>query len=108
MAPRAAREPRARPLRVCCRALPIRGGAGTVIAPQTLMSSKSAILIVDDEEDSRAALQTILGTWGYSTDAATDGREALDKAAALRPSLVVTDLMMPDMDGLGLLTALQQ
>jgi DNA-binding NtrC family response regulator len=72
------------------------------------MSSKSAILIVDDEEDSRAALQTILGTWGYSTDAATDGREALDKAAALRPSLVVTDLMMPDMDGLGLLTALQQ
>jgi DNA-binding NtrC family response regulator len=72
------------------------------------MSSKSAILIVDDEEDSRAALQTILGTWGYPTDAATDGREALDKAAALRPSLVVTDLMMPDMDGLGLLTALQQ
>ena len=30
------------------------------------MSSKPIILIVDDEEDSRAALQTILGTWGYA------------------------------------------
>src|SRR3984893_4586410 len=72
------------------------------------MSSKPTILIVDDEEDSRAALQAILGTWGYATDAASDGREALQKAAGLRPSLVVTDLMMPDMDGLSLLTALQQ
>jgi DNA-binding NtrC family response regulator len=72
------------------------------------MGGKPNILIVDDEEDSRIALQTILGTWGYATDVATEGREALQKAAALRPSLVVTDLMMPDMDGLGLLTALQQ
>jgi DNA-binding NtrC family response regulator len=72
------------------------------------MSSKPIILIVDDEEDSRAALQAILGTWGYATDVASDGREALQKAAGLRPSLVVTDLMMPDMDGLSLLTALQQ
>ena len=72
------------------------------------MAGKPSILIVDDEEDSRVALQTLLGAWGYATDIATEGREALQKAAALRPSLVVTDLMMPDMDGLGLLTALQQ
>ncbi|HEX9479423.1 MAG TPA: sigma-54 dependent transcriptional regulator [Methylomirabilota bacterium] len=72
------------------------------------MSSKPTLLIVDDEEDSRAALQTILGTWGYATEVASEGREALEKAAALRPSLVVTDLIMPDMDGLSLLTALQQ
>src|SRR5258707_9514729 len=55
-----------------------------------------------------AVLQMILGNWGYATDVASDGREALEKAAGLRPSLVVTDLMMPDMDGLSLLTALQQ
>jgi DNA-binding NtrC family response regulator len=72
------------------------------------MSSKPIILIVDDEPDSRDALQTLLGTWGYATEIASEGREALQKAAALRPSVVVTDLMMPDMDGLGLLTALQQ
>jgi DNA-binding NtrC family response regulator len=79
-----------------------------VIARQKLMSSKPTILIVDDEPDSRDALQTLLGTWGYATEIASEGREALQKAAALRPSVVVTDLMMPDMDGLGLLTALQQ
>ena len=72
------------------------------------MSSKPIILIVDDEPDSRDALQTLLGTWGYATEIASEGREALQKAAALRPSVVVTDLMMPDMDGLSLLTALQQ
>jgi len=81
---------------------------GMVIARQKLMSSKPTILIVDDEPDSRDALQTLLGTWGYATEIASEGREALQKAAALRPSVVVTDLMMPDMDGLGLLTALQQ
>src|SRR5258705_9121785 len=72
------------------------------------MSSKPTILIVDDEEDSRAALQTIPGTWGYAADVASEGREALQKAAGLRPTLVITDLMMPDMDGLALLNALQQ
>jgi CheY-like chemotaxis protein len=72
------------------------------------MSVKSHILIVDDEEDSRAALEALLGTWGYATDVASQGREALEKAPSLRPSLVITDLMMPDMDGLSLLSALQQ
>ncbi|MEX2224036.1 MAG: sigma-54 dependent transcriptional regulator [Candidatus Rokuibacteriota bacterium] len=72
------------------------------------MAVKPQILIVDDEEDSRAALETLLGTWGYATDVASQGREALEKAPVLRPSLVITDLMMPDMDGLSLLNALQQ
>ena len=72
------------------------------------MAVKSQILIVDDEEDSRAALEALLGTWGYATDVASQGQEALEKAPSLRPSLVITDLMMPDMDGLSLLTALQQ
>ncbi|HEY7037198.1 MAG TPA: sigma-54 dependent transcriptional regulator [Methylomirabilota bacterium] len=72
------------------------------------MASKPHILIVDDEEDSRSALQTILGTWGYATDGASEGREALQKASTMRPSLVITDLVMPDMDGLALLDALQQ
>ncbi len=72
------------------------------------MAVKPQILIVDDEEDSRAGLETLLGTWGYATDVASQGREALEKVPQLRPSLVITDLMMPDMDGLALLTALQQ
>jgi DNA-binding NtrC family response regulator len=72
------------------------------------MAVKPQILIVDDEEDSRAGLETLLGTWGYATEVASQGRDALEKVPHLRPSLVITDLMMPDMDGLALLTALQQ
>jgi DNA-binding NtrC family response regulator len=72
------------------------------------MNTKPYILIVDDEEDSRSALQTVLGTWGYATDVASAGHEALQKATSNRPSLVITDLVMPDMHGLGLLDALQQ
>ncbi|HXA95062.1 MAG TPA: sigma-54 dependent transcriptional regulator [Candidatus Dormibacteraeota bacterium] len=69
---------------------------------------KPRVLIVDDEEDSRSALQTLLETWGYAADVAAEGRQALEKASSLRPSLVITDLVMPDMDGLTLMSALQQ
>jgi len=78
-----------------------------VIALYRVMAGKPHILIVDDEEDSRSALQTVLETWGYATDVASEGREALQKATSLRPSLVITDLVMPDMHGLSLLDALQ-
>ena len=72
------------------------------------MTVKPRVLIVDDEEDSRSALQTLLETWGYAADVAAEGRQALEKASSLRPSLVITDLVMPDMDGLTLMSALQQ
>ena len=72
------------------------------------MAAKPSILVVDDEEDSRAALQTLLGAWGYATEVAAEGRQALERAPSLRPSLVITDLLMPDMDGLSLMAALQQ
>jgi DNA-binding NtrC family response regulator len=73
-----------------------------------MSGNKPYVLIVDDEEDSRIALQTVLGTWGYATDVASEGREALQKALSMRPSLVITDLVMPDMHGLSLLDALRQ
>jgi DNA-binding NtrC family response regulator len=72
------------------------------------MTVKPRVLIVDDEEDSRSALQTLLETWGYAADVAAEGRQALEKASSLRPSLVITDLVMPDIDGLTLMSALQQ
>jgi DNA-binding NtrC family response regulator len=73
-----------------------------------MSGNKPYVLIVDDEEDSRIALQTVLGTWGYATDVAAEGREALQKALSMRPSLVITDLVMPDMHGLLLLDTLRQ
>src|SRR5262245_59367196 len=66
------------------------------------------VLIVDDEEDSRSALRVILTSWGYEVEVAADSQEALTKASADRPALVITDLVMPDVDGMGLMSALQR
>ncbi|MFJ4711646.1 response regulator transcription factor [Streptomyces sp. NPDC088785] len=58
------------------------------------------ILIVDDEPAVREALQRSLAFEGYGTEVAVDGADALEKAAAHRPDLVVLDIQMPRMDGL--------
>ncbi|MFI7011606.1 response regulator transcription factor [Streptomyces sp. NPDC050145] len=58
------------------------------------------ILIVDDEPAVREALQRSLAFEGYATEVAVDGADALEKAAAYRPDLVVLDIQMPRMDGL--------
>ncbi|MFJ6572389.1 response regulator transcription factor [Streptomyces sp. NPDC091292] len=58
------------------------------------------ILIVDDEPAVRDALHRSLAFEGYGTQVAVDGADALEKAAAYRPDLVVLDIQMPRMDGL--------
>ena len=65
------------------------------------------ILIVDDEEPARQGLTALLARWGYDVDEAADGQEALAKAAAGLPAVVISDLVMPKMDGLELLRALK-
>jgi DNA-binding NtrC family response regulator len=66
------------------------------------------MLVVDDAEASRKGLASLLSGWGYSTEEAADGEEALDKARAILPSVVITDLVMPKLDGLALLHALRE
>src|SRR5262245_57939867 len=68
---------------------------------------RALILVVDDEEDTRDALQVILTDWGYDVEVAADGQEALKKASVSRPALVITDLVMPEVDGMSLMNALQ-
>ncbi|MET7287695.1 response regulator transcription factor [Streptomyces sp. NPDC005573] len=58
------------------------------------------ILIVDDEPAVREALQRSLAFEGYDTQVAVDGADALQKATAYRPDLLVLDIQMPRMDGL--------
>lgn len=65
------------------------------------------VLIVDDEAGSRQGLSELVRSWGYHTDTAADGAEGLEKSEAFRPQVVIADLVMPRMDGLGLLTGLQ-
>jgi CheY-like chemotaxis protein len=59
------------------------------------------ILIVDDDEDVREAVRTVLENAGYRTAEAEDGREALAlvQNAEDKPALLLLDLMMPSMDG---------
>ena len=74
----------------------------------------STVLVVDDEASARRALMRLLAKEGYETVEAGDGREALDALAASAapgakpPDVILLDLMMPGMDGLELLEALQQ
>ncbi|MGE0393124.1 MAG: sigma-54-dependent transcriptional regulator [Vicinamibacterales bacterium] len=65
------------------------------------------VLIVEDEAAARAGLTELVRTWGFTADASVDGVDALEKAATFKPSIVVSDLMMPRMDGLALLSALR-
>ncbi len=66
------------------------------------------ILVAEDQSAARKGLAALLTGWGYEVEEAADGEEALEKALALRPSVVITDLVMPKLDGLGLLKALQE
>ncbi len=65
------------------------------------------VLIVDDEPKMRRVLEIMLGQMGHHTFSAANGLEALEVFAAHAIDLVITDLRMPAMDGLGLLAALR-
>jgi DNA-binding response OmpR family regulator/serine phosphatase RsbU (regulator of sigma subunit)/anti-sigma regulatory factor (Ser/Thr protein kinase) len=65
------------------------------------------VLVVDDNADMREYLGRLL-TGSYQVTLATDGVEALELAIADMPDLVLTDVMMPRLDGFGLLTALRE
>jgi DNA-binding response OmpR family regulator len=64
-----------------------------------MSDEKKKILLVDDEEDLVTALTARLAASGYEVLVARDGLEALQKARALFPDLIVLDLMLPKMDG---------
>jgi DNA-binding NtrC family response regulator len=68
---------------------------------------KYRVLIVDDESDSRDALAELTQRWGYDVQTASDGTEALRRAIEGHPDVILTDLVMPNMDGLWLLRALR-
>ncbi|MGE5205496.1 MAG: sigma-54-dependent transcriptional regulator [Chlamydiota bacterium] len=66
------------------------------------------VLIVEDEENERVGLAELISGWGYRTETASDGLEALEKVEISPPGIVVTDQKMPRMDGMELLTRLAQ
>ena len=67
------------------------------------MTSMPRVLIVDDSEDNLYYLRTLLSAYGYDVESAGDGAAALTKARHSPPGLVISDLLMPVMDGYALL-----
>lgn len=65
------------------------------------------VLIVEDDDDLRAALAEIVAAAGYPVGTAADGREAVAVARVEPPALVLLDLQMPVMDGHAALAALR-
>jgi len=70
-------------------------------------AKKGRVLVVDDEAAARAALDQLLRSEGYEVDQGEDGVAALAIASERPPDVVVTDLDMPNMDGLKLLERLR-
>jgi signal transduction histidine kinase/DNA-binding response OmpR family regulator len=68
---------------------------------------RELIVLADDNRDMREYLTRLLGD-RYEVHAVADGRQALEAARQLRPALVLADVMMPQLDGFGLLRAIRE
>ena len=66
------------------------------------------VLIVEDDAAARRGLTELVRAWGYEAESAADGQEGLEKITTYRPSAVLADMVMPRMDGLGLLRSVKE
>lgn len=67
------------------------------------MAGSKRILVVDDENHVRSLLSEVLSSEGFEVSMAKDGKDSLDQMAARSFDLVITDIQMPNLDGIGLL-----
>ena len=66
--------------------------------PEHIPTSKS-VLVLDEREDDRDFLSTVLGNAGYEVREAADGERALAMAREALPDLIIVDILMPKMGG---------
>ena len=76
-------------------------------APSPLGRSAARVLVADDNADMRDYLTRLLRSAGHRVEGVTDGQAALEAARAHQPDLIVSDVMMPRLDGLQLVAALR-
>ena len=69
---------------------------------------KKRILVIDDEQSVGELIKVLLTRDGYDVTTAANGREALKQVEILRPDLVITDITMPDMEGMELISILRK
>ena len=73
----------------------------------TATTTGERVLIVEDDPTTRTGLTELVRTWGFTADSAADGEDALQRITVFRPSIIISDLVMPRMGGLDLLHALK-
>jgi len=71
------------------------------------MDTKKTIMVVDDNPDIITIVKTILEGRGYTVFSACSGPELLNMLPNQKPDLIILDIMMPEMDGLEVLTRLK-
>lgn len=71
------------------------------------VAARPLVLLVEDNDLIRSDLATILDMEGFDVVEAVNGREGLERLATTRPDVILSDLMMPEMDGYDLLTAVR-
>jgi DNA-binding NtrC family response regulator len=74
---------------------------------ETQPPAPERVLIVEDDPSTRTGLSELVQAWGFQTDEAGDGEEAMRKVTTFRPAIIVSDLVMPRMGGADLLRALK-
>jgi len=72
------------------------------------MKKLGRVMVVDDEENIREVLSNYLESMNYSVDTAEDGQEALKKYKKGDFALIISDLLMPNIDGLELLKKIRE
>jgi PAS domain S-box-containing protein len=82
-------------------------GEAAPASPGSAATPVARILLADDNADMRNYVRRLLGA-KYDVIAVVDGREALQAAIECQPNLVLADVMMPNLDGFGLLKALRE
>lgn len=70
--------------------------------------SEKRILVIEDNQEVRENLEEILQLYGYAVETAKDGKEGVDKAIEQIPDLILCDVMMPRLDGFGVLNILSK
>src|SRR6187401_2480337 len=66
------------------------------------------VLIVEDDVSARRGLTELVRAWGYDSESAADGQEGLERITTYRPAVVLADMVMPRLDGLGLLRSVKE
>ncbi|MBN1094135.1 response regulator transcription factor [Blastococcus sp. TML/M2B] len=87
---------------------PARATGGTVTGSPQNRTPEARLLVVDDEPNIRELLSASLRYAGFEVATAADGQQALALAETFRPDLLVLDVMMPGLDGFGVVRRMRE